>query len=141
MGLLDHVVVPVATEADSRATLRALEPYLDDITRITAVHVIEKGGGTIDKAPVGKRQADGEELLATFEAEVGREMPVDTRIDFGTDVVDTIVEAAIDAGGTAIAFRPRGESKIIRLLSGNTADGLVSEPKLPVIALPDPAQE
>lgn len=141
MGLLHHVLVPVASEEDARETASALEPYLTDINRMTAVHVIEKGGGSIDKAPVEKRRTDAESLLAAFESAIGESADVDTRIEFGTDVGDTIVETALEAGATAIAFRPRGGSGIVRMLTGNTAEDLVMEPALPVIALPTPDEE
>lgn len=35
MGLFQHVLVPVATEADARTTCAALEPYLDGLERVT----------------------------------------------------------------------------------------------------------
>lgn len=138
MSVLGHVVVPVASEADARATCAALRPFLTDVQRVTAVHVIEKGGGVADKAPLAKRREDAATFLAIVESELGGEVPVDTRTAFGTDIADTIVETAHDAGATAIAFRPRGGSRIVRLLSGDTATRLVTDPGLPVISLPHP---
>lgn len=141
VALLDHVVVPIASEADADATTGALGPLLDDIHRVTAVHVIEKGGGTIDKAPMEKRREDAREFLDLLETELGENVVVDTRIEFGTDIVDTIVETAIDAGGTSIAIRPRGGSRILRLMTGDTTTRLVTTPKIPVLVLPDTVEE
>lgn len=141
MALLDHVVVPIASEADADATTGALGPLLDDIHRVTAVHVIEKGGGTIDKAPMEKRREDAREFLDLLETELGENVVVDTRIEFGTEIVDTIVETAIDAGGTSIAIRPRGGSRILRLMTGDTTTRLVTTPKIPVLVLPDTVEE
>lgn len=141
MTFVDHLVVPVASEADARATCAALRPYLDGVERVTAVHVVEKAGGAVDKAPLEKRREDAAEFLAVVESELGDAVAVDTQTAFDTDVVDAIFAAAADAGATAVAFRPRGGSRIVRLLTGDTATGLVTEPRMPVISLPDPADE
>ncbi|WP_135821889.1 universal stress protein [Halostella litorea] len=140
MNALAHLVVPVASEADARATGAALRPYLDGVERVTAIHVIEKAGGAVDKAPLAKRREDAAEFLAVVESEIGDAVAVDTRTAFDTDVVDAVFAAAADAGATAVAFRPRGGSRIVRLLTGDTATGLVTDPEIPVIALPDPAE-
>jgi nucleotide-binding universal stress UspA family protein len=138
MAIFDHVLVPIASENDAIETSEALEPYLEEIQRVTALHVIEKGGGTIDKAPIGKRQEDAAEFLAVVDSRLSKSVAVDTRTGYGTDVVETIFEEAADAGATAIAFRTRGGSRIVRLLAGDTATKLVLEPTVPVVSLPDP---
>lgn len=140
MSVLTHVVVPVASETDAEATCEALDPYLDGIERVTAVHVIEKGGGAVDKAPLGKRREDAAEFLAVVDARLGDAVAVDTRTAFGTDVVETIFDEALDAGATAIAIRPRGGSRIVRLLTGDTATRLVTDAPIPVVALPEPTE-
>lgn len=141
MALLDHVLLPVASEDDARATCDGLEPHLEEVERVTALHVIEKGGGTVDKAPMEKRRSDAAEFLATVESELAGTVAVDTRTAFGTDVVDTIFDEGRDVGATAIAFHPRGGSRLVRLLSGDTASRLVTDPELPVVSLPVPAAE
>lgn len=141
MAILDHVVVPIASEEDAEATTRALQSLLAEIQCVTAVHVIEKGGGTIDKAPMEKRREDAVDFLDHFETVLSEGVIVETRIEFGTDVVETIVETALDAGGTSIAIRPRGGSRIVRLLSGDTASRLVTNPTIPVLVLPDNVEE
>lgn len=141
MAVLDHVVVPVASGKDAEATARSLKQFLDDIHHVTAVHVIEKGGGSIDKAPMEKRREDATEFLKRFESELGEGVPVDTRIEYGTDIVETILETAVDAGGTSIAFRPRGGSRIVRVLTGDTTNQLVTDPAMPVLSIPDPAED
>lgn len=133
----DHVAVPVATEADAEATSAALAPYLSTVERVTAVHVIEKGGGAPDKAPLEKRQSDAAEFLAVVESRLGADVAVDTDIVYGTDVADALFDAATDVGADAIAFRARGGSRLVRLLSGDTATRLVTDPRLPVVSLPD----
>jgi len=56
--LLGHVLLPIANEEDALSTARALEPYAPE--RVTALHVVEKGGGVPDKTPVEQ----SEELAA-----------------------------------------------------------------------------
>jgi nucleotide-binding universal stress UspA family protein len=140
MELLGQIVVPVADEDDAAATATALSPYLDRIEHITAVHVIEKGGGVIDKAPVEKRRADAAALLSTFEERLDGTVAVDTRVAFGTDVVDTIVETALDVNAAAVVFYPRGGSRLTRLLSGDTAGRLVAGATLPIVSLAEVEQ-
>jgi nucleotide-binding universal stress UspA family protein len=136
MTLLQRVVVPVATEDDATETAAALEPYLGEIESIVAVHVIEKAGGGIDKAPLEKRQEDAEEILDVVEDELGDRVPIERDTAYGTDVVGTLLEEANNHDATAIAFVARGGSRLVQLLSGDTTIRLVTEATLPVVALP-----
>lgn len=141
MGLFRHVLVPVASEADVTATCDALEPYLSDLERVTAVHVIEKSGGGIDKAPLGKRKEDAAAFLTAVEARLTDEIAVDTETYYGTDVVDTLFEATVAHDADAVAYRARGGSRIARLLAGDLATKLVTDPAVPVVSLPLPDRE
>ncbi len=136
MALFEHLLIPVASEKDARATCAALEPHLDHLERVTAIHVIEKAGGGIDKAPLAKRQQDGREILVLVDSLIAPTVEVDTEIVYGTDLVETIFEAAVDAEAEAVAFQARGGSRITRLLSGDTTSKLVTDPAVPVISLP-----
>jgi len=136
MTLFQHVLVPVATDADARMTCTALEPYLDEIERVTAVHVIEKAGGAPDKAPLAKRREDASEYLSIAESMLSESVAVDTRTVFTTDIVDGLFAEAADVGADAIAFRARGGSRIMRLLAGDVTSKLVTDPELPVVSLP-----
>jgi nucleotide-binding universal stress UspA family protein len=136
MPLLDHPVVPVADRTDAVATATALSRHLDGIRRVTAVHVVEKGGGAIDKAPMARRVADANAFLSTVESRLADEVPVETRVEFGTDVADTVVATGLDVGATAIAFRPRGGNRLVRFLSGDTASRLLNGSELPIVSLP-----
>lgn len=135
MALFERLVVPIADEEDAVATARALSPYLDDIQRITVAHVVEKGGGVVDKAPMEKRLADGASFVADFESQLGEAVAVETRIEFGTNVAATIAEIALDADATAIVFCPRGGSRLERLLTGDTAARLMADSELPVVSI------
>lgn len=131
-----HLLVPVASEADASVTCNALTPYLDDVDRVTAIHVIEKAGGAIDKAPLEKRQEDSVDILGTVEDAVGDRVRVETDRYYGTGVVETIFEAASDVDADAVVFRARGGSRIARLLAGDVSTRLVTDPDVPVVALP-----
>jgi nucleotide-binding universal stress UspA family protein len=141
MILFDHVVIPVASEDDAAATCASLEPYLDDIERVTAVHVIEKAGGAPDKAPLEKRREDAAEFLAIVDTRIGQSVAVDTRTVYGTDVVERLFETADEVGASALAFRARGGSRVVRLLAGDTASRLVTDPPIPVVSLPSQKEE
>lgn len=60
--LLEHVLLPVANEADAQATARELEPYHPG--HVTALHVVEKGGGVPDKTPVEQSEQLAEDSFA-----------------------------------------------------------------------------
>jgi nucleotide-binding universal stress UspA family protein len=140
VSLLGHLLVPVADDGDAGATADALNPHLDVVGRVTLVHVLQKGGGVADKAPVAKRRADAKAFLSVVESRLGDEaVTIGRRVEFGTNVADTIVETATDVDATAIAFHPRGGNRLVRWLSGDTAVRLVSAPEFPVLSLATPA--
>lgn len=131
-----HLLVPVASEADASVTCAALEPYLDGVERVSAIHVIEKAGGGIDKAPLEKREENAVEIFETVEHTLGDRVLVESDRYYGTDVAETIFDAATEAGADAIAFRARGGSRIARFLSGDLSTDLVTDPGVPVVSLP-----
>ena len=130
-GLLAHVLVPVANEADALATARALEPY--DPGRVTALHVVEKGGGTPDKTPVEQ----SEELAEASYAAVRTVFPdAADHTAYARDVVGAILEAAAEVDASAVAYRSRGGNRLLQFLSGDRSLRLVTEADRPVVALP-----
>lgn len=141
MSILQRIVVPVATPEDAQETCEAIQPHLDEVGTVIAVHVIEKAGGAIDKAPLAKREEDAEEILGIVENRLGNEVAVSTRVVYDTDTVDGIFGAAEDADATSVVFVSREGGRLIRLLSGDTATRIVSEASIPVVALPDSEDE
>jgi len=129
--LLDHVLLPVANEADAVATATGLEPYGPG--HVTALHVVEKGEGVPDKTPVEQ----SEELAAEAYGAVRSVFPdADEHTAYDRHVVDAIFEAADDVDATAIAFHSRGGSRLLQFLSGDTTLRLVTKADIPVISLP-----
>lgn len=105
-----RVVVPVANREDAAASAVALAPYVEaaDAT-VFAVHVIEKAGGALDKASVEQRELQANEIFADFTQNFADvEADLETRILYGTNIAETIIEAAHDLDASAIVFTPRG---------------------------------
>lgn len=129
--LVDHVMIPVATEDDAAKTAMALEPYAPN--HVTALHVVEKGEGTPDKTPVEQSRKVAE---ACYTA-VQRVFPdADEHTAYSRHVVAAIFDAAVDVDASAIAYRSRGGNRIMQLLSGDISLKLVTQADRPVIALP-----
>jgi nucleotide-binding universal stress UspA family protein len=131
MNILEHVLLPVAHEEDALRTARQLEPY--DPERVTALHVVEKGGGVPDKTPVEQ----SEELAEESYAAVREVFPdADEHTAYGRDVAEAIFEAAGAVDASAIAYRTRGGNRLMQFLSGDLSLRLVTDADRPVIALP-----
>ncbi|MFC6975496.1 universal stress protein [Halomicroarcula sp. GCM10025709] len=62
---------------------------------------------------------------------------IETEIYYGTDVVETIFEAAADHDATAVVVTPRGGSRFVQLITGDVALRLITENDHPVVVLPD----
>lgn len=130
-GLLDHVLVPVANEQDARRTSHALTTYAP--AHVTALYVIEKGGGVPDKKPL----AASEELAeATFAAFRESFPTAEARKAYARDIVGAIFDVAEDVESSAIAYRSRGGGRLMQFLSGDLSLKLVTQANRPVIALP-----
>lgn len=144
LPLTGKVLIPIANEDDAERTCEAVLAHLDPDRppEVTVVHVIEKAGGAPDKAPLDARQEQAEEIFHIAEAYLtGEGYDADTRIAYGTDVVDALVDAAEDTGATAIAFVPRESGRLARLLTGDLSKRLVLESPVPVVSLPVPREE
>ena len=130
-GMLAHVLLPVASEDDALATATALAPY--GPARVTALHVVEKGGGVPDKTPVEQ----SEELAEEAYAAVRSVFPdADDHTAYGRDVASEIFDAADTVDASAIAYRSRGGGRLMQFLSGDISMKLVTDADIPVIALP-----
>jgi nucleotide-binding universal stress UspA family protein len=137
--LLDRVFIPIASAEDARTTARAVTPYLDDGNSVAVIgHVIEKAGGAPDKASVEQREQYAEDLFDVVHEEFSETgIRHECHVLYGTDVAETIIDAAGDFDSDAIVFTPRGGSRWLRLLTGDVSLSLVTESDRPVVVLPD----
>ena len=140
-NLLSTPFVPVASVDDAEITLDAV---LDRVAaaggRMTVAHVVEKAGGAPDKASMEQRETIAEEAFELVRERAGEAgVDVETQLLYGTDVAETLVQGAHEAGASAIVFTPRGHKWWWDLFSDDVADALVHESDLPVVVLPSPA--
>lgn len=136
--LFERVLLPIANDEDAEATVRAIEGHLSDDTEVVAINVVEKAGGAPDKAGVEQRELEAEDAFAVVRERLG---DVETEIYYGTEVADTIFQAADNHDATSIVITPRGGNRFVRLLTGDVALHLVTESSRPVVVLPDPDDE
>lgn len=130
-ALLSHVLIPVATESDAKQTVEQLARY--DPAHVTALHVVEKGGGSPDKTPVEQSEAIAAEAFAA----VREQFPdADTETAYGRNVVNTIFETADAVDASAVAYRSRGGGRLMHFFSGDLSLKLITKADRPVIALP-----
>jgi nucleotide-binding universal stress UspA family protein len=130
IDITDHALVPVADEADARMTAELLTDYR--VGRVTVLHVVEKGEGVPDKTPVEQSEAIAGQAFETFRS---RFPEADTAVTYRRNVVDAITDVAADVDATAIVFRPRDGTRIVRFLAGDLALKLITEADRPVVAL------
>lgn len=138
-SFFERVVVPVASRADAAATTTVLVPYVEgrDAT-LTAVHVIEKAGGALDKASVEQREEKAREIFGVVTEELADvDVTVETDLRYGTDIAAAVIDAAHDSDASAIVFTPRGGSRWQKLLTGDVTHKLVENSDVPVLTLPD----
>ena len=133
--LTQHVLVPVANEEDAATTASLLESY--EFERITVLHVVEKGEGVPDKTPVEQSTQVAEAAFETFRETFP---DAETETAYRRDIVKGIFEVADEINASAIAFRPRGGSRLIQWLSGDRTLRLVTEADRPVITIPEASE-
>lgn len=138
----ETVLVPLASPKDAKRTADAVVPYLDSPPdHVLAITVVEKTPGGIDKAPLEQMTERAEETLEiisdSFE-ETG--VPIETRVLYGANVVETILEAAREVDASSIMMTPRNASRWVKLLSGDTALSLMMNTDRPLIIVPDPEE-
>lgn len=137
--LSERVLVPIASEEDARATAAAVRPMLEDSggTGIF-VYIVEKTSGAPDKASVEQREAYAEQIFHSVRSALaGSSLSLETDIHYGTDVGETIIEAAHDHQANSIAFTPRGGNRWVKLLTGDVTGTLIATSDLPILVFPE----
>lgn len=136
--LLARPLVPVADPDDARATYEQFRPYLLGTGAVAlVVHVAEKAGGAPDKSGVEQSRVLAEEAFDVFCGLAETDgIEVETQVLYGTDVAETVHEAAADHDASAVVFRSRGGNRWLELLSGNVRANLVAGSERPVVVLP-----
>jgi len=143
-ALTSRILLPVANEEDATRTCEAIIEHLSkeaDTTDVVAVHVIEKADGAPDKAPLAAREEQAERIFSIVEQysqTLGYD--VETRLIYGTDVLESLFDVADEADVTSILFVPRPSGRLTRLLTGDLSSQLVLESPVPVITLPQPSE-
>ena len=143
-ALTSRILLPVANEEDATRTCKAITEHLSkeaNTTDVVAVHVIEKADGAPDKAPLAAREEQAERIFRIIEQflhPLGYD--VETRMLYGTDVLQSLLDVAADAEVTSVLFVPRPSGRLTRLLTGDLSSQLVLESPVPVITLPQPAE-
>lgn len=140
----DRIVVPIASTTDAVETIDSLKQRLnqsgDSVLEVVLVHVIVKGGGGIDKAPMEARQEMADDIFDTAnEAFAGTNVQITDALVYDTDLISGIVTAAADHDADAIVFRPRKSGRLVRLLTGDRPGQLIRESSVPVLVLPTDA--
>ncbi|WP_229110560.1 universal stress protein [Halapricum desulfuricans] len=138
-SVLQRTIVPVADPDDAAATTEAVASHVDDVGgTVIAVHVIEKAGGALDKASVEQREQAARDLFAVVRDGLSdTDITLETEILYGTDVAQTLIDAAHDLDASAIVFTPRGGSRWQKLLSGDVTHHLLNNTDVPILAFPE----
>lgn len=135
----ETVLIPLASPKDAERTADAVIPYLDPPPdHVLAVTVVEKTEGYMDKAPLEaatERAEETLEIVADRFEEAG--VPTETRVLYGTNVIETILDVAEEVDVSSIMATPRNASRWVKLLSGDTALSLMMNTDRPLIVVPN----
>jgi nucleotide-binding universal stress UspA family protein len=133
--LFEVAVLPVASATDARTTCASAAAHLQHAGgRAVVVHVIRGMPPTEE----GKRTEAAEETFAAArEAFSAADIDLETHLEYGEGIPETVFAVAEEVDASAIAFTPRAGSRWTKLLSGDVANALVNESDRPVVVLPD----
>ncbi|MEA1931703.1 MAG: universal stress protein [Euryarchaeota archaeon] len=130
-----NVLLPIADEEDAENTCEAVVPYLaGKDCRVFVIHVVKQKRRNADTEAVEARaETVFERTTACFDA-VG--IPTTGEIWYGTDISETILDAAAEHAADSIVLTPRKKSVWRRLLSENVIGQLARKVDQPLIVLP-----
>jgi len=135
-----NVLLPIATEEDATNTCEAVAPYLaGKDCRVFVIHVVRAPKRNVDVAETQTRaQAVFDRATACFEP---LDIPVTGEVWYGTDVSQTILDAAAEHAADSIILTPRKKSVWRRLLSENVIGQLSRAVDQPLIIIPTEVSE
>jgi nucleotide-binding universal stress UspA family protein len=137
-GLLQNVLVPIASLEDAEATCRAV---LDNIAeaggRITATHVIDTQSDWHDMDPREYRRklaCDALDLVTRRARAHG--IRVDIRVIESQEITAAILALADEVDASAILFTPRSSGRLNSSFASGVAWTLVKTATRPVVVVP-----
>lgn len=135
-----NVLLPIASEEDATNTCEAVTPYLvGKDCRVFVIHIVREPKRNVDIARTETQaQTVFERASACFEAV---DIPVTGEVWYGTDVSQTILDAAEEHAADAIILTPRKKSVWRRLLSENVVGQLSRAATQPLIIIPTAASD
>jgi nucleotide-binding universal stress UspA family protein len=130
-----NVLLPIADEEDAANTCEAVIPYLEGKDcRVFVIHVVKQKRRNADTEAVEARaETVFERATACFDA-VG--IPTTGEVWYGTDVSETILDAAAEHAADSIVLTPRRKSVWRRLISENVIGQLARRVDQPLIIIP-----
>lgn len=135
-----NVLLPIATEEDASNTCEAVAPYLaGKDCRVFVIHVVREPKRDVDVAATETRAERVFERATSCFKPI--DIPVTGEVWYGTDVSQTILDAATEHTADAIILTPRKKSVWRRLLSENVIGQLSRAVEQPLIIVPAAASE
>jgi len=130
-----NVLLPIADEEDAENTCEAVIPYLaGKDCRVFVIHVVKQKRRHADTEAIEARaETVFERATACFDA-VG--IPTTGEVWYGTDVSETILDAAGEHAADSIVLTPRKKSVWRRLISENVIGQLARQADQPLIIIP-----
>jgi len=130
-----NVLLPIADEEDAENTCQAVYPYLEGKDcRVFVIHIARQKRRNADiEAIEARAETVFERSTACFDA---ADIPTTGEVWYGTDVSETILDAAAEHAADSIILTPRTKSIWRRLLSENVIGQLARQATQPLIVIP-----
>lgn len=137
-GLLDHVLLAVASGEDAESTCESvLEHLTGQVSRVTVVTVVPSYRKWADSVTSDFRLQNAAQTLRAAERRLAAaEFEVDTIVEHSAKTSEAINALADRIEATAIVFTPRGANRLLDFLAGDTTWSLVKKSTRPVLVMP-----
>lgn len=137
-GLLDHVLLAVASDDDARKTCRAvIETLGSSLGSVTVVTVIPRFRQWADTIPSDYRLEHAQAALdVACTLLEGAGIDACVTIEHDSDTSRAIHELAEHIDASVIVFTPRSANRLVDFLAGDTTWSLVKRASRPVLVVP-----